>query len=223
MSDPTRRKPISWVPSLYFVQGMQFFVVMLIAGLMFKNMGVPNDRIARWTGLLGLAWAIKPLWSPFLEMARSKKLIVVTMQFTGAIGLGLLALAIQMPFYFAASVGVLFLIAFLAWAAAGQRSLGINDGMGLTHHSGTFPPVGGHLGAPLDDTSGEFVSEDARIVDLPAVLPGPHVKIAAANTHGFDFEEHVFPAELDVIRQRADREARSPGVGRRPPRNNSRK
>lgn len=65
MSDPTRRKPISWVPSLYFVQGMQFFVVMLIAGLMFKNMGVPNDRIARWTGLLGLAWAIKPLWSPF--------------------------------------------------------------------------------------------------------------------------------------------------------------
>ncbi len=53
MSDPTRRKPISWVPSLYFVQGMQFFVVMLIAGLMFKNMGVPNDRIARWTGLLG--------------------------------------------------------------------------------------------------------------------------------------------------------------------------
>jgi len=112
MSDPTRRKPISWVPSLYFVQGMQFFVVMLIAGLMFKNMGVPNDRIARWTGLLGLAWAIKPLWSPFLEMARSKKLIVVTMQFTGAIGLGLLALAVQLPFYFAASVGVLFLIAY---------------------------------------------------------------------------------------------------------------
>ena len=65
------RSPITWVASLYFVQGMQFFVVMLIAGLMFKNMGVPNDQIARWTGLLGLAWAFKPLWSPFLEMVNS--------------------------------------------------------------------------------------------------------------------------------------------------------
>lgn len=106
------RSPIRWVPSLYFVQGLQFFVVMLIAGLMFKNMGVANDQIARWTGLLGLAWAIKPLWSPFLELARSKKLIVVAMQFTGAAGLGLMAIALQLPMYFAASIAVLFLLAY---------------------------------------------------------------------------------------------------------------
>lgn len=106
------RSPIRWVPSLYFVQGMQFFVVMLIAGLMFKNMGVANDQIARWTGLLGLAWAFKPLWSPFLEMARSKKLIVVAMQFTSAAGLGAMALALQLPAYFAAAIAVLFLLAY---------------------------------------------------------------------------------------------------------------
>ncbi|UXH78906.1 MFS transporter [Roseateles amylovorans] len=106
------RSPIRWVPSLYFVQGMQFFVVMLIAGLMFKNMGVPNDQIARWTGVLGLAWAFKPLWSPFLELARSKKLIVVSMQFTGAAGLALMVLALQLPMWFAASIGVLFLLAY---------------------------------------------------------------------------------------------------------------
>nr|WP_315491100.1 MFS transporter [uncultured Rhodoferax sp.] len=106
------RSPITWVASLYFVQGMQFFVVMLIAGLMFKNMGVPNDQIARWTGLLGLAWAFKPLWSPFLEMARSKKLIVVAMQFTGAAGLALMALALQLPMYFAASIAVFFVLAY---------------------------------------------------------------------------------------------------------------
>jgi len=86
--------------------------VMLIAGLMFKNMGVANDQIARWTGVLGLAWAFKPLWSPFLELARSKKLIVVAMQFTGAAGLGLMALALQLPMYFAASIAVLFLLAY---------------------------------------------------------------------------------------------------------------
>lgn len=114
MHTPTlrARSPITWVPSLYFVQGMQFFVVMLIAGLMFKNMGVPNDQIARWTGLLGLAWAFKPLWSPFLEMARSKKLIVVAMQFTGAAGLALMAVALQLPGYFAASMAVFFVLAY---------------------------------------------------------------------------------------------------------------
>ncbi|MEN9544021.1 MAG: hypothetical protein RLZZ598_854 [Pseudomonadota bacterium] len=107
-----QRSPIRWVPTLYFAQGLQFFVVMLIAGLMFKSMGVPNDLIARWTGVLGLAWAFKPLWSPFLEMARSKKRIVVVLQFTGAIGLALLALAVQLPMFFAASIAVLFLLAY---------------------------------------------------------------------------------------------------------------
>lgn len=106
------RSPMAWVPSLYFVQGLQFFVVMLVAGLMFKNMGVANDQIARWTGLLGLAWAIKPLWSPFLELARSKKLIVVAMQYAGAIGLGAMAVALQLPIWFGAAIGVLFLIAY---------------------------------------------------------------------------------------------------------------
>jgi PAT family beta-lactamase induction signal transducer AmpG len=111
-NSPRATSPIRWVTSLYFVQGMQFFVVMLIAGLMFKNMGVTNDQIARWTGVLGLAWALKPLWSPFLEMARSKKRVVVAMQFTGAVGLALLALALQLPSYFAAAIAVLFLLAY---------------------------------------------------------------------------------------------------------------
>lgn len=111
-AESSPRSPITWVASLYFVQGMQFFVVMLIAGLMFKNMGVENDQIARWTGVLGLAWAFKPLWSPFLEMARSKKLVVVAMQFTGAVGLALLAVALQLPVYFAAAIAVLFVLAY---------------------------------------------------------------------------------------------------------------
>jgi MFS transporter, PAT family, beta-lactamase induction signal transducer AmpG len=112
MSALKSNSPIRWVPSLYFVQGMQFFVVMLIAGLMFKNMGVANDQIARWTGVLGLAWAFKPLWSPFVELARSKKAVVVTMQFSGAVGLALVALALQLPAYFAATIAVLFLLAY---------------------------------------------------------------------------------------------------------------
>jgi PAT family beta-lactamase induction signal transducer AmpG len=104
--------PIRWVPTLYFVQGLQFFIVNLILALMLKNMGVANDRIAWWTATLGLAWAFKPLWSPFLELARSKKAVVVTMQYAGAALLGLSALALQMPFWFAALIGAMFVFAF---------------------------------------------------------------------------------------------------------------
>ncbi len=104
--------PIRWVPSLYFVQGMQFFVVMLIAGLMFKNMGVSNEEITRATGALGLAWAIKPLWSPFLELFPSKKRIVVTMQACAALCLGAVALTLQSPSFFALTIAVLFLLAY---------------------------------------------------------------------------------------------------------------
>jgi len=106
--------PMRWVPSLYFTQGMQFFVVMYLVAFPLKNLGVANDQIAHWTGLIGTAWAIKPLWSPFLELVRSKKLVVVSMQFVGAAALGLLAVSLQLPVWFAAVIAVLFLIAYAA-------------------------------------------------------------------------------------------------------------
>ncbi|HKW84250.1 MAG TPA: MFS transporter, partial [Burkholderiaceae bacterium] len=109
-----RRSPMFWVPTLYLAEGLPFYAVALIAGLMYKSLGVPNDQIARWTGLVGLAWVFKPLWSPFLEAASSKKLIVITFQFVSAAGLGLVALALQLPVYFAATIAVLALVALSA-------------------------------------------------------------------------------------------------------------
>jgi MFS transporter, PAT family, beta-lactamase induction signal transducer AmpG len=107
---PARRSPITWVPTLYFAEGLPYFLVATIAGLMFKSMGVPNDQIARWTGALGFVWVFKPLWSPFLEAASSKKSLVVAFQLLGGIGLGLVALALQLPVYFAATIALLALV-----------------------------------------------------------------------------------------------------------------
>jgi PAT family beta-lactamase induction signal transducer AmpG len=101
------RHPLAWVPSLYLAQGLPFYSVALVAGLMFKSMGVPNEQIARWTGLLGLAWVFKALWSPFLELFRSKKRIVVVLQVTGGLALGALALALQLPAWFALAIVLL--------------------------------------------------------------------------------------------------------------------
>ncbi len=108
------RSPMQWVPTLYFAEGLPFYAVALIAGLMYKSMGVANDQIARWTGLIGLAWVFKPLWSPLLEAAASKKAMVVLFQFVGAAALGLVALSLQLPSWFALSIGLLALAAFAA-------------------------------------------------------------------------------------------------------------
>ncbi len=104
------RHPLAWVPTLYLAQGLPFFSVALVAGLMFKSMGVPNEQIARWTGVLGLAWVFKALWSPFLELAASKKRVVVVLQIAGGIALAALALALQLPAWFALAIGLLAVV-----------------------------------------------------------------------------------------------------------------
>ena len=104
------RHPLAWVPTLYLAQGLPFYAVALVAGLMFKSMGVPNEQIARWTGVLGLAWVFKALWSPFLELARSKKRLVVIFQMLGGGALAAVALALQLPGWFALAIALLALV-----------------------------------------------------------------------------------------------------------------
>lgn len=107
-----QRSPSRWVPTLYFIQGLPFFTVAMIAGLMYKSLGVDNATIGHYTALLGFAWVFKPLWSPFLELAPNKKTVVVLFQALGAGAMGLVALALQLPGWFALSVAVLTLLAF---------------------------------------------------------------------------------------------------------------
>ncbi len=102
---------MTWVPTLYFAEGLPLWIVLMLAGLMYKSMGVSNDQIARWTGLLTLAWAIKPLWSPLLEAAPSKKSMVVLFQVVGGVSLILLAMSMQLTVYFAISVALLGVVA----------------------------------------------------------------------------------------------------------------
>lgn len=105
------RHPLAWVPTLYLAQGLPFYAVALVAGLMYKSMGVPNEQIARWTGLLGLAWVFKALWSPFLELARSKRGVVVCFQVAGGFALAGIALALQLSGWFALSLALFALVA----------------------------------------------------------------------------------------------------------------
>ncbi|RQP21189.1 MFS transporter [Piscinibacter terrae] len=119
-----KRSPITWVPTLYFAQGLPFFVVMAITTLLFKDLGVSNTEVTRWVNILGWAWVLKPLWSPFLEAIPSKKLIVVVFQLVGAATMGVAGLALNLPDSF------IIVIAVLAFTAIGSATHDIaSDGL----------------------------------------------------------------------------------------------
>jgi PAT family beta-lactamase induction signal transducer AmpG len=108
------RSPSLWVPSLYLAQGLPFFAVMLLAGQMLKSLGMDNMEISHWTTWIGFAWIFKPLWSPFMELASSKTKMVVLFELMGGACLFLVALALHLPFWFAACIAMLALVAICA-------------------------------------------------------------------------------------------------------------
>lgn len=111
---PPTTSPLRWIPTLYFAQGLPFFVVMAISVVMYKNLGVSNDDITYWTSAIGLAWVFKPAWSPLLEAFKSKKKIVVLFQMVGAATMGLCAFAVQTPSFFFLTIALLAVIAIAA-------------------------------------------------------------------------------------------------------------
>lgn len=106
------RNSISWVPSVYFAMGLPFVVLNMVSVLMFKGMGVSDAQIALWTSLIMMPWTLKFLWSPFLEIFKTKKFFVVLTQLATGVGFGLVAFALQLPSFFAVCIGLLAIIAF---------------------------------------------------------------------------------------------------------------
>lgn len=89
--------PVSWVPTVYFAMGLPFVVLNMVSVLMFKGLDISDAQIALWTSLIMLPWTLKFLWSPFLEMFKTKKFFVVFTQIASGVGFGLVALSLQLP------------------------------------------------------------------------------------------------------------------------------
>lgn len=105
------RTPWAWVPSLYFFQGIPYSIVMITSGLIYKTMGISIASFAFWTSLLYLPWALKPLWSPYIDVVSTKRNWVVWTQFL--LGLAFIAAGMAMPlsFFYPLTLAVFALIA----------------------------------------------------------------------------------------------------------------
>ena len=112
MAEQKSRSAWLWVPSLYFAQGVPYVIVMTMSVVMYKRLGLSNTDIALYTSWLYLPWVIKPLWSPFVDITRTKRFWVVLMQFLVSFGLASVAFSVQSSVFFKWSLFLFWIMAF---------------------------------------------------------------------------------------------------------------
>mgnify|MGYP001813153085 CR=1 FL=1 len=105
-------RPWSWIPSLYFASGLPYVVVMSVSVIMYKRLGISNTDIALYTSWLYLPWVIKPFWSPFVDILKTKRSWIVAMQLLIGAGLAGVALTLPADNFFRYSLAILWLLAF---------------------------------------------------------------------------------------------------------------
>ncbi len=107
----TSRNPWSWIPSLYFAEGLPNALVMSVSLVAYKNLGVPNAKNTFFVGLLYLPWVIKPLWSPTVDLLKTRRWWTWVMQLVFGFAVAGVALAIQTPHFFVITLALFWLVA----------------------------------------------------------------------------------------------------------------
>ena len=106
------KSPWAWIPSLYFAEGLPYVAVMMLSVVMYKRLGISNTNIALYTSWLYLPWVIKPFWSPFVDILKTKRWWILTMQVLIGGGLAGIAFMLPLPFFFKATLAFFWLMAF---------------------------------------------------------------------------------------------------------------
>ena len=107
-----RIPPMAWIPTLYVAEGLPYVAVNTLSVIMYKNLGMSNTDIAFYTGWLYLPWVIKPFWSPFVDIIKTKRWWTVTTQFIIGAAFAAIALTLPLDSYVVMSLAVFWLIGF---------------------------------------------------------------------------------------------------------------
>lgn len=102
----------TWIPTLYFAEGLPYVAVMTISVIMYKRLGISNTDIALYTSWLYLPWVIKPLWSPFVDLFKTKRWWTVTMQFVIAVAFAGVAFTVPTSMFFRLTLAFFWIVAF---------------------------------------------------------------------------------------------------------------
>ena len=125
------KSPWSWIPSLYFAEGLPYVAVMTISLILYKQLGLSNADITFYTSWLYLPWVIKPLWSPFIDIVKTKRWWITTMQLLIGAAFGGIAFTIPSDFWLQGTLCFFWLMAFASAthdiAADGFYMLGLDQ------------------------------------------------------------------------------------------------
>src|SRR6266481_1732034 len=119
------RNPWAWVPTLYLAEGLPYVVVMTVSVIMYKGMGSSNTDIALYTSWLYLPWVIKPLWSPVVDILKTRRLWIWVMQLIIGAGLAGVALTIPSAHFFQYTLAFLWLWIWLMQLLIGAGLAGV--------------------------------------------------------------------------------------------------
>ncbi|MBR6628394.1 MAG: MFS transporter [Bacteroidaceae bacterium] len=111
MSSKTRN-PWKWVPSLYFAEGLPYVIVITLSVVMYKQLGLGNAEVAYYTGWFYLPWLIKPLWSPFVDLLKTKRWWIVAMQLLMGVGMAGIAFTLPVEGWLHWTLAIFWLLAF---------------------------------------------------------------------------------------------------------------
>lgn len=127
-----RHNSWAWVPTLYFAEGLPYVLVVTVSAIMFKQLGISNADIALYTSWLYLPWVIKPFWSPFVDLIKTKRWWLLLTQLILGAGLAGVALTLNTTDFFKWSLAILWLLAFSSAthdiAIDGFYMLGLSEG-----------------------------------------------------------------------------------------------
>ena len=105
--------PLFWVPTAYFTMALGFMMLTNVTATMFKNLGMGNGQAAGYSSMFILAYTIKPLYAPFVEMYRTKKFFVLCAQFLIGLGFAGVAMLMALPNYLVLMMPLFWVLSFV--------------------------------------------------------------------------------------------------------------
>lgn len=114
MTSANKTSPWAWIPSLYIAEGIPSFAVTSFTVIIYTQMGIGLKEMAFYTGWLYLPWVIKPFWSPFIDIFKTKRAWILSMQLLLGIAMAAVGFLLPTPFFFTSTLVVFWLMAFLS-------------------------------------------------------------------------------------------------------------
>ena len=112
MENKKNTSPWAWIPSLYVAEGLPNITITVVSVALYTKMGLSVVEISFYTSLLYLPWVIKPIWSPFVDILKTKRWWILITQLLIGAGFAGVAFSISTPFYLQATIAFFYLLAF---------------------------------------------------------------------------------------------------------------